>query len=244
MGNSYFKFKQFTVNQSQCAMKVGTDGVLLGAWADVGECSDSDKCSVLEIGAGSGVVSLIVAQRNKDAQIDSVEIDEASAIECRDNYSASEWSDRLTVYNESIQDFVVKSTNKYDYILSNPPYFNNSLKNQDLAKSVARHTDSLPYEQLAQSVDSLLAPEGVFSAIFPYAESSIFVAVASMHNLYCKSRMEVRGVPNKPPKRVLLQFCRHKGIEIDVDDMEIELDERHSYSQKYIELTKSYYLKF
>lgn len=244
MGNDYFKFKQFTVNQYQCAMKVGTDGVLLGAWAEVGEGRDSEICSVLEIGAGTGVVSLIVAQRNGKAIIDSVEIDEASAIECRDNYNASQWGDRFMIYNESIQNFVIRSDKKYDFILSNPPYFNNSLKNQNSAKSIARHTDSLTYEQLANSVDALLKPDGVFSAIFPYAESSLFVAIASSHNLYCSKRLDVRGAPNKSVKRVLLQFERQRGTEVEIDEMDIELGQRHIYSEKYIELTKSYYLKF
>lgn len=241
MGNSYFKFKQFTVNQSQCSMKVGTDGVLLGAWAAVG---DDTPCRILDIGSGTGVVALIAAQRNPNAQIDAVEIDSSSAMQCAENFSDSLWGDRLRVNNLSIQHFVSETSYTYDYILSNPPYFNNSIKNEQMSKTVARHTDSLSYDELAECVAKLLSDKGVFTVIFPYAESSIFVALAVKYGLYCAKRFEIKGVPEKPVKRVLLQFTRKKIAEIELQSMDIETGERHDYSEKYIELTKAYYLKF
>lgn len=241
MSNSYFKFKQFTVNQSSCSMKVGTDGVLLGAWADVG---DKESCCVLDIGAGTGVISLIAAQRNSEAIIDSVELDVNSAKQCSENFKQSPWADRLSVCSESIQDFANKSTIRYDYILSNPPYFNNSVKSDDFSRNLARHTDSLSYEELARCVSLLLGENGVFSAIFPYAESSVFVAIAASYGLYCNRRLEIKGNPTSPVKRVLLQFTFSKGDDIEIDSMSIELYERHDYSPKYKELTKPYYLMF
>ena len=241
MANNYFKFKQFAINQSDCAMKVGTDGVLLGAWGDV---KSVGECRVLDIGAGTGVVSLIIAQRNALALVDSIEIDEKSALQCSDNFSKSCWSDRLVVINKPIQIFAEQNKVKYDYVFSNPPYFNNSLKNSDDAKSTARHTDSLSYDDLASSVNSLLSDTGSFSAIFPYVESGIFVAIASQYGLYCNRRLEVRGSSAKPIKRVLMTFTREKGAVCNTELMDIELGERHVYSEKYIELTKQYYLKF
>ncbi len=241
MANNYFKFKQFVINQSDCAMKVGTDGVLLGAW---GEIELQETCRVLDIGAGTGVVALIIAQRNNLAIVDSIEIDDKSAKQCDDNFKKSQWSDRLTVINKPIQDFAKEQDTKYDYIFSNPPYFNNSLKNPDQSKSVARHTISLSYEELAESVDALLSDAGSFSAIFPYVESGIFVAIASKYGLYCNKRLEVKGTPTKPVKRVLMVFSREKKVPYDTESIDIESSGRHNYSEKYIELTKEYYIKF
>lgn len=233
-----FRFKQFVVSQDKCAMKVGTDGVLIGAW-----CSCVGAINVLDVGCGTGLISLMVAQRNDKAVIDAVEIDVDAAEQSRGNFEKSDWFPRLNVYNMSFQEYISKSTKKYDFIVSNPPYFIDSLKNSDVARMSARHTDKLPYEDLIYGVVNLLAEDGVFSAIFPYEEANIFVAKAAASGLYCVKRMDVKGVVNKPIKRVMLEFSRVKS-ELISDSMFIEGVERHSYSQKYIDLTKDFYLKF
>lgn len=237
MANTYFNFKRFTINQDKCSMKVGTDGVLLGAWAVV----DGDNVSILDIGAGSGVVSLIVAQRNETAVIDAIDIETTAAEQAADNFELSPWGGRLCAINSSLQDY--HSDKKYRYIISNPPYFINSQKAEG-GRATARHTDTLSYGELIDGVLRLLDEEGVFTGIFPYVESNIFVALAASKGLFCKKRMEVKGLAHKPVKRVLLQMSRERVEDLPVDTLVIESGERHSYTDKYIELTKEFYLNF
>lgn len=237
MSNTYFNFKRFTINQDRCSMKVGTDGVLLGAWAMV----EGDGVNILDIGAGSGIVSLIVAQRNETAFVDAIDIEEAAVEQTADNFELSPWGNRLRTINTSLQDY--RPDKKYRYIISNPPYFINSLKAEG-GRATARHTDTLSYEELVDGVLRLLDEDGTFTGIFPYVESNIFVAFAASKGLFCKKRMEVRGLAHKPVKRVLLQMSRQRVDDLPIDTLIIENGERHSYTDKYIELTKDYYLNF
>lgn len=237
MANTYFNFKRFTINQDKCSMKVGTDGVLLGAWAQV----EGAGATILEIGAGSGVVSLIVAQRNETAQIDAIDIEAEAVEQAADNFELSPWSSRLKVIHTSLQAY--QPDQKYRYIISNPPYFINSQKAEG-GRATARHTDTLSYEELAEGVLRLLEEEGVFTGIFPYVESNIFIAIAASKGLFCNKRMEVKGLAHKPVKRVLLQLSRHRIDDLPVDTLVIENGERHHYTDKYVELTKDYYLNF
>lgn len=238
MGADFFQFKQFKVYHNRCAMKVGTDGVLIGAWSD---CEGRKRA--LDVGAGTGIISLMTTQRDENILVDAVEIDAEAAMQMKENFEASNWSDRLNVVNKSFQEFVNKCPIKYDLILSNPPYFLNSLKNSEIKKSVARHTELLPYEDLIDGVTKLLTDDGLFSAIFPYEEANIFVAMAALKGLYCVKRLDVKGAPRKPVKRVLIEFSKNKR-EVQFDDMVIEEGERHAYSQKYKNLTSEFYLKF
>ncbi|MFI3261967.1 MAG: methyltransferase [Rikenellaceae bacterium] len=219
-------------------MKVGTDGVLIGAWAN---CEQRKR--MLDVGAGTGVISLMIAQRNPDVIIDAVEIDKDAAEQMTDNFEISQWSNRLNVANATFQNFAHSSTVTYDLIISNPPYFLNSLKNMELKKTVARHAELLPYEDLIEGVIKLLSEDGLFSAIFPYEEANLFVAMAALKGLYCVRRLDVRGRSRKPVKRVLLEFSKNK-VEPNFDEMIIEEGERHSYTEKYKNLTKDFYLKF
>lgn len=237
MANTYFNFKRFTVNQDKCSMKVGTDGVLLGAWAEV----EGNGVHILDIGAGSGVVSLIAAQRNPTAVIDAIDIEAEATEQAADNFELSPWGGRLKAINTSLQDF--NPNKKYKYIISNPPYFINSQKAEG-GRATARHTDTLSYEELADGVARLLDDDGIFTGIFPYVESNIFVAVAASKGIFCKKRLEVRGLAHKPVKRVLLQMSRNRVDDLPVDTLIIENGERHNYTDKYIELTKDYYLNF
>lgn len=237
MSNTYFNFKRFTVNQDRCSMKVGTDGVLLGAWAAV----EGDGVDILEIGAGSGVVSLIVAQRNQTAHIDAIDIESEAVEQAADNFELSPWSGNLKAINSSIQEY--EPNKKYRYIISNPPYFINSLKAEG-GRAIARHTDTLSYQDLVDGVLRLLDEDGVFSGVFPYVESNIFVALAASRGLYCNKRLEVKGLPHKPVKRVLLQMSRNRVEDLPVDVLVIEKGDRHSYTDKYIDLTKEFYLNF
>lgn len=236
MPNNYFRFKQFAVRQEKTAMKVGTDGVLLGAWTDVANAKN-----ILDIGTGTGLVALMLAQRC-NAQIDAVEIDNDSASQAKENFENSRWSSRISIHHLPFQDFAKNSTQQYDLIVSNPPYFVKSLKSPELARSIARHNDQLPYSQLLEGISKLINETGRFAGIFPYVEGNIFVAEASTYNLYCSKRVNVFGKSNGNIKRVLLEFTKEKLPLIESNFTIRELN--GDYSQDYITLTKDFYLAF
>lgn len=232
-----FQFKQFTIRQDKCAMKVGTDGVLLGAWAEV-----KDTKRILDIGAGTGLISLMLAQRSS-AQIDAVELNEDAANQAAENVAVSTWSCRINVHTSSIQNFAQQSTQTYDCIVSNPPYFQQSLKSPSEHRSIARHTDELSFGELLTAVDALLSEDGQFSVILPSTESEIFIPLAETLALYCNKKTAVIPREGAAAKRYLMSFCRTKQ-NLEVDNLVIETNARHVYSEQYIELTKDYYLKF
>lgn len=239
MSKDFFRFKQFDVYHNRTAMKVGTDGVLIGAWCD---CNGRSK--VLDVGSGTGVVALMVAQRDESAIIDAVEIDSDAALQAFENFERSLWKERLSVKNCSFQEYAQQNpTLKYDLIVSNPPYFVNSLKNEDIKKQLARHTDSLSYNELIDGVDLMLSDDGVFSAIFPYEEANIFVAMAAKKGFFCVRRVDIKGAPERAVKRVMLELSRVKR-EPMFDELVIENSGRGGYSKRYIELTRDFYLKF
>lgn len=233
--NNFFKFKQFTIEQELCAMKVGTDGVLIGAWGAVGETR------LLDIGCGSGLLAIMAAQRTEKLRIDAIDIEESAIRQSLVNVDACPWSDRIAIHPTSLQDF--KPDYRYDFIISNPPYFINSLKGGSDARAIARHSNTLSYSDLAENVARLLSEEGIFSVIFPYLEANIFIVEAAKHSLYCIKRIDIKGTPTRATKRVMLQFSRLRK-EIINDELIIEDGGRHGYTQKYRDLTKEFYMKF
>ncbi len=234
MPNNYFKFKQFTILQEKSAMKVGTDGVLLGAWADIGEAK-----AILDIGTGTGLIAIMLAQRS-GATIDAVEIDSMSALQAKENVSSCSWAGRITVVNKSFQDFYANCSKRYDLIVSNPPYFIKSHKSPSAERSVARHTDELPYDDLLKGVVELLTQQGRFAGIFPYVEGNIFIAKAATHGLYCNKRVNVLGKKNGSIKRLLLEFGRSKQP-LTESSLAIRCD-KEGYTPEYKELTEEFYL--
>lgn len=240
--NNRFRFKQFSVKQECSAMKVGTDGVLLGAWA-MRECGSERVESVLDIGSGTGVISLVAAQYCSNATITAVEIEESSAKESKFNFDNSDWSSRMRVENCSLQSYVSDSGKNgfFDLIISNPPYFINSLKNPDLARVAARHTELLPYEDLVAGVDALLGDDGLFCTILPYKEAAILIALAAKGGLYLRKRMDVYGSSQSSITRSMMLFSRTKG---DTATDSVVIRQGEGYSAKYIDITKELYLKF
>lgn len=236
MPNQYFRFKQFAIRQENSAMKVGTDGVLLGAWANICEAK-----RILDVGTGTGLIALMMAQRS-NAIVDAVEIDEPSANQAKENVKSSRWSDRVTVYQEAFQDFAKKSTQKYDLIVSNPPYFMQSLKSPEVARTVARHTDQLPYSDLLDGISKLLVKGGRFAGIFPYVEGNVFVAEASVYGLYCNKRVSVLGKTQGAIKRIMLEFSQER-LPLVQERLAIR-DIDSEYTTEYINLTKDFYLAF
>jgi tRNA1Val (adenine37-N6)-methyltransferase len=238
MSNNYFIFKQFRINQQDAAMKVGTDGVLLGAWAEL----DGTERRMLDIGTGTGVIALMAAQRAPQARIDAVEIDENAARQARQNAEASPWADRLQVYNASVQNFARDAAERYDLILSNPPFFVDSLKAPDAARSAARHTDTLSFDDLAAAADRLLTPAGRFAAIYPTEEAAVFQRVAGGYGLFPCRRLQVKSTPQGAFKRTLTEFSRRETA-IAEEELTIETAPLR-YTAEYIALTRDFYLKF
>jgi len=236
MGQNYFRFKQFIIKQEGAAMKVGTDGVLLGSWVDT-----ENIHSVLDIGTGSGVIALMIAQRC-EANITAIEIDETSALQAKSNFDSSPWANRLAMEAKSLQAFSKNATLKFELIVSNPPYFSKSLKPPTPGRAVSRHTDQLPNEDLLDGVKKLLSPDGRFSAIFPFTEGNIFIAHAANYGLYCNKKLYIQTKPNNPIIRILTEFSFTKKrlaeetISIHTSDGE--------YSDNYKALTADFYLAF
>ncbi len=246
MEGSLFRFKQFAVRQDDSAMKVGTDGVLLGAWAASQIALQGDVVdSLLDIGSGTGVISLMMAQELEAATITAVEVEELAATESDYNFKNSPWSSRMSVVHSTFQSFCgeKKGVQTFDVIISNPPYFIGSLKNAQQAKIAARHTELLPYEELVKGVGEMLSEDGAFYVVLPYEQSSILITLAAFEGLYLRRKMDVQGNVSSPVKRVLMKFTRQKG-DTASDTLVIEKERRGDYTEKYREMTKKYYLKF
>ncbi len=237
MPNNYFRFKKFTVYQDKCAMKVGTDGVLLGAWAN---CDKSKN--ILDIGTGTGLISLMMAQRSK-AQIDAIEIDIKACEQAQENVKKSPWKSRINIIHKSLQDFTQDENKKYDLIVSNPPYFQNSLIAPDENRTNARHNSSLEYKDIINAANKFLTDQGSLGIILPYLEGNMFILKAVENNLFCVRQTKVLPNPGKHAKRLLLEF---KKIKMPLVEQEIiiELNKRHEYSEAYKNLTKDFYLAF
>ena len=191
-----FKFKQFSVAQDRCAMKIGTDGVLLGAWVSL----ENNPESILDIGAGTGIISLQLAQRSTTKTVDAVEIDDDAYEQCSENFEASPWGDRLFCYHASVQEFASEIEEKYDLIVSNPPFFSEDYKSDNDARDIARFNDALPFQHLVVCASHLLSEKGVFAVILPKKEEEHFIQLASENNLYPQRICEVQGTPNSEIK--------------------------------------------
>ena len=231
-----FRFKQFAVSQSRAAMKVGTDGVLLGAWTRVGE---SDR-RILDIGTGTGVIALMMAQRSVNARITAVEIDPPSADDARDNAAASPWGDRVEVVVCDIADY--NPVERYDLILTNPPYFSESLLPPDRSRAAARHTDSLSFGTLADSAHRLLGDDGRLALILPTEGALRFRAEAVERGLYPQRMTEVWSTPRSGAIRLLAEYGRQPLPSPPVPDR-IVIDDG-GFTAEYRALTKDFYLKF
>ena len=240
-----FQFKQFTILQDRCAMKVGTDGVLLGAWASGGASSGGRR--ILDIGTGTGLIALMMAQRFPDAMIDAIEIDREAARQACENVAASPFADRIRVMEISLQEYVQQmldqqNTYRYDAIVSNPPYFVDSLKNPDKHRMVARHTDTLSFRQLMQGVSRLLSDDGVFSVVLPVSVQEEFGNEALMFGLSKIYEVLIKTKENKAPKRCMMIFSRQHGTLVKSEQV-CMMDADNERSSWYQSLTKDFYLE-
>jgi tRNA1Val (adenine37-N6)-methyltransferase len=237
MPQEHFEFKQFKINQDKCAMKVGTDAVLLGSWVDA-----SDSKAILDIGTGTGIIALMLAQKSS-AHIHAIDLDETAFIQACENVATCKWKDRITVQQISLQDFARDCPAKFDLIVSNPPYFIDSSKASAESRTAARHTDSLPFEDLLEGVIKLLDKKGKFCVILPYKEAELFRDMAEARKLHIQKILRVKTRSDKTEKRLLMQFAFNPTT-FSESSIVIEKDERHVYTEEYMELTKEYYLAF
>ncbi len=235
-----FKFKEFTVHQDKTAMKIGTDGVLLGAWCNVDFYPDT----VLDVGAGTGVIALMIAQRCDAMTIDAVEVDEDAYEQTVENFEKSDWGDRLYCYNATFEDFadeIAEEEEVYDLIVANPPFYTDDFETEDEARNKARFTSSLSFESLLIGVRKILSEEGRFTVVIPFKEEQNFVQLAKEQELFVNKICHVRGTVTSQTKRSLLEFS-FKEKEISKTDLVIEKS-RHNYTKEYTDLTKDFYLK-
>lgn len=235
---SIFKFKQFLVNQDQCAMKIGTDGVLLGAWTPI----DNQPKTILDIGTGTGIIALMLAQRGNSQQIDALEIDENAYEQAVDNFENSPWSDRLFCFHAGLDEFVEEPEDEYDLIVSNPPFYSEDYRSENVQRDLARFQEAMPFEDLIEAAALLLSENGIFTVIIPFKEEENFLALAKEYELFPIKRTRVKGSHTTPIVRSLLAFKRYELAVLSADELVIEIS-RHEYTPEYIELTKEFYLK-
>lgn len=229
-----FNFKQFSVEDTRSAMKVGTDGVLLGAWVSL----DGIEDHILDVGTGSGVIALMLAQRTSKATVIGIDIDAPSAEDASDNFKKSPWAGRMAAF---CTDFRNMKQFPYELIVSNPPFFVNSLKAPDARRSDARHTDTLSYAALASGAVANMAPNGRLAVVLPSDESELFVEQARVAGLFLRRICRVRTTPKQPFKRSLMEFSKNEG---ELLEEQLTIQNSCDFTSEYKSLTKDFYLKF
>lgn len=238
--NKPFYFKEFSIDQDKTAMKVGTDAVILGAWCSLETYPDS----ILDVGSGTGIVALMMAQRSDALTIDAIEIDPNAYEQSIANFEKSDWSDRLFCYHSSFQDFseeMKEEEQEYDLIISNPPFYNDSFETKDTSRNIARFTSSMSFIDLLEGVSKLLSNSGIFTTIIPFKEEQFFIKLANKNNLFLNRVCRVKGTDNSEIKRTMLEFSLHQK-KVEETTLVIEKT-RHEYTKEYVNLTKDFYLK-
>ena len=236
MASDQFQFKEFTILQNRCAMKVGTDGVLLGAWTNT-----NNTQKILDVGTGTGLIALMLAQRSQ-ATIDAVEIDQDSAIQARENVEKSPWKDRIKIHHAAIQDYKNYAQKQYNLIVSNPPFFENASKSLTRSRTVARHTDFLSQSDLLKITEKLLDSAGKLAVIYPCDEANKFQEKSEIFGLFCYRKLSVKPNHNRPIKRILMELSHHK---LPTQESAIAIESsRKVYTPEFIALIQDFYLKY
>lgn len=235
MSHNVFHFQQFSINQNNTAMKISTDGVLLGA------CCDFQKSKkILDIGSGTGLIALMAAQKSS-AEIFSVEIDKDAFLQAEENAKNSKFSSQINIFHADFLTFYKTANEEFDYIVSNPPFFENSFKSGDYKRNFARHTDSLPFEMMIKGVKEIISENGFFSVIIPFDKSLDFVRLCALNKLHLCKKISIFSKSNVPPLRVILTFSK-QILPMKYDEITI-YEKNKTYSEKFKELTKDFYLK-
>ncbi|KZN58942.1 tRNA1(Val) (adenine(37)-N6)-methyltransferase [Pseudoalteromonas luteoviolacea] len=228
-----FAFKQFKIDQNRAAMKVSTDGIMFGAWISL-----ANTQNLLDIGTGTGLLSLMAKQRVPELHVHAIEIDEQAALDAKDNFSASPWPE-IELVQLAVQQF--ESTQQFDLVISNPPYFQSSLKGENARRNVARHTDSLSFEELISAFLRVAKPSARLAIILPYEEGKIFISLAEQKNLYLARVCEVKTTPNKDVSRLMFELSSEPS-ETYTEALCI-YDQQGRYTEEYTALCKAFYLK-
>jgi tRNA1Val (adenine37-N6)-methyltransferase len=236
MANDYFSFRQFTIRQERASFKVGTDGVLLGACADL-----SGAGNILDIGTGTGLIAIMAAQRS-DAEITAIEPDEGSFHQAVDNVNSCPWRERIRVIRTDLAAFIGTAESKFSSIITNPPYFRDSLPGPDPVRSAARHSFSLSPKDILLAASVLLADNGSLQLILPFEEGTLFIAEAIDYGLYCNSIIKIKPDPGGRVIRMIMKFEATKKP-VHEKFLTIETGTRHNYTAEYKELTKDFYLR-
>ena len=232
-----FRFKQFTIHQQQSAMKVGTDGVLLGAWADLQRAK-----KILDIGTGTGLLAIMAAQRNKKAQITGIDIDKPAVLEARENADRSPWAHRMQFKHCSLQAFVEKTDEQFDYIICNPPFFKQTATKMSLQRLSARQQEQLSIEELVSGISRLLSDEGKAALIYPFSQRKKLLDTLAMNHCFPEKSCAVKPTNRKPPKRLLIVFTKKRDVRPPMHELVIEPERRHEYSKEFNRLTAPFYL--
>jgi tRNA1Val (adenine37-N6)-methyltransferase len=238
MANPFFQFKQFTVWHDRCAMKVGTDAVLLGAWTDV-----TDVATILDIGTGSGILALMLAQKSLHAHIDAIDMDATAVNQAAENVEHSPWSDRIMVKHQSWQQFFAENSAQYDLIICNPPFFRHSLPSPNRQRTMARHDDHFEMISLLEAIPEHLQQHAHFDLVYPYRESEKLIKQAESCGLYCRRQTFVKALQHSLPTRCLLSFSTSNGS-LSQHEIVIEDGKRHHYTPEYKMITSEFYLNF
>lgn len=236
MSNPYFHFKQFTVYHDRCAMKVGTDGVLLGAWADV-----HDSLSIMDIGAGTGLIAMMLSQRNLQAHLTAIDIDEDAVNQATENVSKSPFTSQIVVKSVSLQDFAEQTAEKFDHLVTNPPFFIDSLRSPDEARSRTRHAETLTLNHLFSYGRKLIADGGKLSLILPSEQRDTAESLAGKNRWFISRVNTVYPLPQAKPKRVLMEFSTQPVENIVKDELTIE-SSHLTYTPEFVSLVKDFYL--
>lgn len=236
MGCDFFRFKKFTIHQDKCAMKVGTDGVLLGAWTDPRLAT-----KIADIGTGTGLIAIMLAQKS-NASVTGIEIDTGAATQAKENMSNTLWKDRLNVVEADIKDYYPHHEAEFDLIVSNPPFFNENTKGYSEKRNIARHTDGLSFGLLVEAVSFILKEDGRFSVIIPATSAQEFISEAIRHKISLTRKTEVITKLGTPAKRVMMEFCKNTSNNATTEYAQLLLSENGNKSQEYINLTSDFYL--
>ena len=231
-----FEFKKFKIHQNNAAMKIGTDSILLGSWADL-----SDKKKGIDIGSGTGIISIMLCQRNEILEIDSIEVSEKAVLDAKKNIKNCKWNERINLIHKDLRLF--STENKYDLIISNPPYFQKSLKPKDLDRLKARHEVSLNYKDVLNFSEKHLLKNGTINLILPIDQKQELIEYAEKFGLSVNKECIVFPKPNKNPHRLLIELSKTKKT-FESQSLTIENDGRHNYTDNYKKLTREFYAIF
>jgi tRNA1Val (adenine37-N6)-methyltransferase len=235
--NNWYQFKQFKIIQEKAAMKVGTDGVLLGAWVNI-----SGAKAILDVGTGTGIIALMLAQRSR-TNIIGIEIEENAAGEAAENIRNSPWPNRISIQHKSFQEFAATSQNQFDCIVSNPPFFANNIQSANKNLAIARHSNLLSFADLAKESKKLLTAKGKLALILPADSAPKFIETAKNYGLYLSLLTEVKPNPKKTANRHLMEFTQNP-VQTEKNTLSIRNDDGNDFSPQYKLLTHNFYLKF